>query len=153
MNTKESKPWYKKWWVWLIIILVLVGAGSAAGNKSNTEHVTNSSSDKTTTAPSSKTEPAPKAEPVKEKMTIKNSTVTDKSYGIHQVDGEITNNDTGKHSATLKATFYSADGKIMGTASGAVNDVAPGETKTFSLMSTDSISGYKDMKVQVDTLL
>lgn len=72
---------------------------------------------------------------------------------MNQVDGEITNNDSGKHSATLKATFYATDGKIMGTATGAVNDVAPGETKTFSLMTTDSISGYATMKVQVDTLL
>ncbi len=42
MNTKESKPWYKKWWVWLIIVIVLIGAGSAAGNKDNT--ATNSGS-------------------------------------------------------------------------------------------------------------
>ena len=153
MNTNHSKPWYKKWWVWLIIVIVLIGAGGAAGNKSNTENVTNSNSDKTSTSNGSTSDSNQKTEPVKEKMTIKNSTVTDKGYGMTQVDGEITNNDTGKHSATLKATFYAADGKIMGTASGAVNDVAPGETKTFSLMSTDNISGYKDMKVQVDTLL
>lgn len=31
MNTKESKPWYKKWWVWLIIIVVLIGVGGAMG--------------------------------------------------------------------------------------------------------------------------
>ena len=149
MKEHQTKPWYKRFWVWLIIVIVLIGLGGAAGNKSNTENVTNSNSDKTSTSnsPSSSTETA------KEKMTIKNSTVTDKGYGMNQVDGEITNNDSGKHSATLKATFYAADGKIMGTATGAVNDVAPGETKTFSLMTTDSISGYANMKVQVDTLL
>ncbi len=129
---------------------MLIGVGGAAGNKSNTDTTTNSNSDKSSGATSDTT---PKAEPAKEKMTIKNSTVSDKGYGMTQVDGEITNNDSGKHSATLKATFYDADGKILGTASGAVNDVAPGETKTFSLMTNDSISGYKDMKVQVDTLL
>ncbi len=152
MNTKESKPWFKKWWVWLIIVVVLIGIGGATGNKSNTETVTNSNSDKTSTS-NTTTDTTAKAETVTEKMTIKNSVVTDKGYGMNQVDGEITNNDTGKHSATLKATFYAADGKIMGTATGAVNDVAPGETKTFSLMTTDSISGYANMKVQVDTLL
>ena len=149
MKEHQSKPWYKKWWVWVIVVVVLIGLGGAAGNKSNTENVTNSNSDKTSTSNSSSSS----TETAKEKMTIKNSTVTDKGYGMNQVDGEITNNDSGKHSATLKATFYAADGKIMGTATGAVNDVAPGETKTFSLMTTDSISGYANMKVQVDTLL
>lgn len=72
---------------------------------------------------------------------------------LKQVVGEVTNNDSGQHSATLKATFYDANGKILGTASGAVNDVAPGETKTFTLITSDNVTGYKDMKVQVDTLL
>ena len=151
MNTKDKKPVFKKWWFWVIVVVVLVGLGGAAGNKSNTENVTNSNSDKTSASNSSSSSSS--TETAKEKMTIKNSTVTDKVYGMNQVDGEITNNDSGKHSATLKATFYAADGKIMGTATGAVNDVAPGETKTFSLMTTDSISGYATMKVQVDTLL
>ena len=151
MNTKDKKPVFKKWWFWVIVVIVLIGLGGAAGNKSNTENVTNSNSDKTSTSNSSSSSSS--TETAKEKMTIKNSTVTDKGYGMNQVDGEITNNDNGKHSATLKATFYAADGKIMGTATGAVNDVAPGETKTFSLMTTDSISGYANMKVQVDTLL
>lgn len=151
MNTKDKKPVFKKWWFWVIVVVVLIGLGGAAGNKSNTENVTNSNSDKTSTSNSSSSSSS--TETAKEKMTIKNSTVTDKGYGMNQVDGEITNNDSGKHSATLKATFYAADGKIMGTATGAVNDVAPGETKTFSLMTTDSISGYANMKVQVDTLL
>jgi len=67
--------------------------------------------------------------------------------------GEVTDNDSVKHSATLKATFYAEDGSILGTASGAMNEVAPGETKTFTLIGNDEIAGYKEMKVQIDTLL
>ena len=52
MNTKESKPWYKKWWVWLIIAIVLIGAGGAASNKdktaTNSGSNNNSSSEKKT---------------------------------------------------------------------------------------------------------
>lgn len=129
----------------------IVIAGAASGNKSNTNTVPNSNSDKTNS--DTKTTDTKKSEPAKEKLTIKNSVASDKNYGMIQVDGEVTNNDSTEHSATLKATFYDADSKILGTASGAVNDLALGETKTFSLMSTDKIDGYKDMKVQVDTLL
>lgn len=37
MNTKQSKPWYKRFWVWALIIVVLIGIGGATGgNKSDT---------------------------------------------------------------------------------------------------------------------
>ncbi len=76
-----------------------------------------------------------------------------KSRRIFKLISKAKNNDSVKHSATLKAAFYAADGSIMGTAVGAVNGIAAGDTKTFNLMTTDSVSGYKDMKVQVDMLL
>ncbi|EDK72371.1 hypothetical protein TM7_0502, partial [candidate division TM7 genomosp. GTL1] len=90
--------------------------------------------------------------PAAEKMTIKNSAYQE-ANGLKQVVGEVTNNDTGKHTATIKATFYDAGGKILGTAVGSVNDVAPSETKTFNLYTNDDVTGYKDMKVQIDTLI
>lgn len=126
--------------------IIVVSAIAAGGNKSNTNTVPNSNSD------AANTTPAQQAQPQKEKLTIKNSTYSD-ANGLKQVVGEVTNNDTGQHSATLKATFYDASGKILGTASGAVNEIAPGETKTFTLITADNVTGYKDMKVQVDTLL
>ena len=127
-------------------IIVIAAIASAGGNKSNTQSVPNSNSDKTATQATTPTQPK------QEKLTIKNSNYSE-ANGLKQVVGEVTNNDTGVHSATLKATFYDASGKILGTASGAVNEVAAGETKTFTLITADNVTGYKDMKVQVDTLL
>lgn len=125
--------------------IIVISAIAAGGNKSNTNTVPNSNSETNNSAPTAQTQQ-------KEKLTIKNSTYSD-ANGLKQVVGEITNNDSGQHSATLKATFYDANGKILGTASGAVNEIAPGETKTFTLITADNVTGYKDMKVQVDTLL
>ena len=129
--------------VLIIIIAVIAGSGSKG---SNTQKVTNpeKSSGETTNNQS---------KPATEKMTITNSNAKDKGYGMWEVVGEVKNNDSIKHSAFLKATFYGDGGQILGTASGAVNDVTPGETKTFNLISTDSVTGYKEMKVQVDTLI
>ncbi len=125
--------------------IIVVSAIAAGGNKSNTNTVPNSNSETNNSGSTAQTQQ-------KEKLTIKNSTYSD-ANGLKQVVGEITNNDSGQHSATLKATFYDANGKILGTASGAVNEIAPGETKTFTLITADNVTGYKDMKVQVDTLL
>ena len=127
-------------------IIVIAAIASAGGNKSNTQSVPNSNSDKPA---SQATAPA---EPQKEKMTIKNS-VYQEANGLKEVVGEVTNNDTTKHTANIKATFYSADSKILGTAIGTVVDIAPSETKTFNLYTNDTVAGYKDLKVQIDTLL
>ena len=54
---------------------------------------------------------------------------------------------------TVQGLSLESDGSIKGTAVGAVNDVAPGETKTFTLVTMDDVAGYANMKVQIDTLL
>jgi hypothetical protein len=68
------------------------------------------------------------------------------------VQGEATNNDTVEHTASLKATFYDESGKIVGTADGVVNQLAPGDTKTFTVMSTNAVRQYARLKVQVDAV-
>jgi len=70
----------------------------------------------------------------------------------HEVYGEATNNDTIEHTASLKATFYDAEHKIVGTADGLVSQIAPGDTKTFALTSLDGIPKHSLLKVQVDTV-
>jgi hypothetical protein len=62
------------------------------------------------------------------KITVDNYAVVPSGYGT-EVQGEATNNDTVEHTASLKATFYDESSKIVGTADGVVNQLAPGETK------------------------
>ncbi|MDD7587313.1 MAG: Ltp family lipoprotein [Corynebacterium glucuronolyticum] len=30
---KSKKPWYKKWWVWLIVAIVIIGIAGSRGNE------------------------------------------------------------------------------------------------------------------------
>lgn len=131
----------------LIVLFAIIGilAGDSTKN-ANTDKVTAPAANTDTT-----NETAQPIAPAKEKITLSNATVKDKS-GLVEVVGEATNNNSVKHSFTLKATFYDGNGKILGTAVGAVNDLEPNDTKTYSLLSTDNISGYKEMKVQIDSL-
>lgn len=85
------------------------------------------------------------------KISVDNYDVLQNGYGT-EVQGEATNNDTVEHTAFLKATFYDESGKIVGTANGVVNQLAPGETKTFTLMSVNTIQQYARLKVQVDAI-
>lgn len=42
-GAKNSKPFYKKWWVWGIALIVIIAVSSNLGNKSGTNNATNSS--------------------------------------------------------------------------------------------------------------
>jgi hypothetical protein len=85
------------------------------------------------------------------KITVDNYAVVPDAYGT-EVQGEATNNDTIEHTAFLKATFYDDSGKIVGTADGVVNQLTPGDTKTFTLVSPNTVPQYHRLKVQVDTI-
>jgi hypothetical protein len=85
------------------------------------------------------------------KITVDNYAVVPSGYGT-EVQGEATNNDTVEHTALLKATFYDESGTIVGTADGVVNQLAPGDTKTFTLMSANAVRQYARLKVQVDAV-
>ena len=85
------------------------------------------------------------------KITVSNYDVVPSGYGT-EVQGEATNNDTVEHTASLKATFYDESGKILGTADGMVTQLAPGDTKTFTLISTNTVSQHARLKVQVDAV-
>jgi hypothetical protein len=66
--------------------------------------------------------------------------------------GEVTNVDEIGHAVGILATFYTSDRAILGTADGFVRNLAPGETKIFEIRTTDSIQGYADVKLQVNSL-
>lgn len=154
VTTPERKPNFFRKHKVLTVILAILGLfiiiGAASGGSKDKASQTPSTATQSTSTTQAAV-PAPAA--TTPKVVLSNETFKDIGYGMYGVDGEFKNNDTVKHSATIKATFYDATGKIMGTAIGAVNDVEPGDTKTYSLSGNDQVSGYATMKVQVDTLL
>jgi hypothetical protein len=50
----------------------------------------------------------------------------------HTVYGEAHNAGSAAKHLLIMATFYDANGRILGTGSGALNDLGPGRTKTFT---------------------
>ena len=69
--------------------------------------------------------------------------------GIIVVSGAVTSTDTKDRSVKLHATFTDKQGKAVGSATGLV-DVAAGKTANFQLFTTDYVTDYKDLTVQVD---
>ena len=100
-------------------------------------------------APASVTAVAAAASGTGDKITLHNISIVDGSLG-KELHGEATNHDVVEHSATIKATFYGLDGKILGSADGVVNQLRAGGTKTFTLHDTPAHSHFK---VDVDMVL
>lgn len=130
----------------IFLLLIIIGAIAGGNKSSNTDSVTKDST--TDTAAQATTPQKPK-----DVLVLSKATFNDKGYGYYEVLGEATNNDTVSHTANVTATFYNASGAILGTAIGTVNDLAPGQTKTYTLFGGDKVAGYTEIKVQVSTLL
>ena len=79
--------------------------------------------------------------------------ITKSNLGTTAVEGEAKNNGDVKHSFTIVVGFYDKDKKLLGTAAGAVNDLAPGDSKTFTAMAAEDYSNADSYKVQVDTII
>jgi hypothetical protein len=67
-----------------------------------------------------------------------------------ELHAEATNHDTIEHSAMITATFYDADGRIVGASNDVVNQLRAGPTKTFSLRD---VSEHARAKVEVNTII
>jgi len=71
--------------------------------------------------------------------------------GFTQLDVEVTNGDDKPHSLTVQAVFMKGD-ELVAVGIGAVNDVAPGQTKTATLVVQGNTEDAEP-KVMVDTLM
>lgn len=100
------------------------------------------------TPPASGEPPAPPAE-VGEEISFTNVVVSNRR-GRWQIVGEATNNEGTEVSARLKATFYDAEGKLIGTGSGFISQLAAGQTKTIEFRTVDDVSDYSSMKLMAD---
>ena len=87
------------------------------------------------------------------KIVVSETTNNKGEGGIWEVYGDVTNNDSIKHTVVLKATFYGDDGNMLGIAVGAVPDIEPGKKKPFNLSTEDNVTGYSNFAIEIDQVL
>ena len=63
---------------------------------------------------------------------------------------EVTNSDSAPHTLTVQAALYKS-GNLIGIATGAINDLVAGQTKTATLLG--AVTGADDIKLAVDTVV
>jgi hypothetical protein len=72
------------------------------------------------------------------------------NYGLLQVKVMAKNVSGRKISCMVTGTFLRGD-TILGTANGALNEVAAGSTRTAELISNDKVKGYDTLKLEAST--
>ena len=76
--------------------------------------------------------------------------IVKENYGMTTVEGEVKNNLSKNISFSLKVSFYDANKKLLGSASGYMSGLKSGETKTFSASAMEDYTNYASYKIQID---
>jgi len=69
------------------------------------------------------------------------------TYGMTEVKVRVKNTSNRTMNCVVTGTFLRGD-TILGTASGTINDLAGGSTKTVELMSADKVRGYDTLNLE-----
>ncbi|WP_436664198.1 FxLYD domain-containing protein [Alicyclobacillus acidoterrestris] len=93
---------------------------------------------------------SPKATSV---INFSNIILKDDGLGGTLVDGIATNNDKKTHTFTVVVSFYDANGKLLGEADAAVDDLGAGQSIPFEADALSDYTNAASYKVQVQTLI
>lgn len=152
---KPKKPWFKKWWVWVLGVIVLVGAANAlgGGGGSQTAAPTNQTSSGGGAAASA---PAAPEAPKKERLTLDEGWEVDRSnqFAVY-VNGYVSNNTDKPIDNYIQITFDALDkaGANLGTCLANTNTIdangkwkfkaiCTGEVKEIETVRFKELSGF-----------
>ncbi|MGF2618072.1 hypothetical protein FZC84_22735 [Rossellomorea vietnamensis] len=75
------------------------------------------------------------------------------NMGITTISGETTNTDDQDHSYSAIITFYDSNKQIVGTGMAIIDNIGPGQTKTFETITTDNLENATSYKADVDSII
>ncbi len=137
---KPKKPWFKKWWVWVLGVIVLIGAANALGGGGGSSQPAPAAPAPSAGAGSQA--PAPAAEPKKERLTLDEGWEIDRSnqFAVY-VNGYVSNNTDKPIDTYVQITFDTLDkaGANLGTCLANTNTIdANGKWKFKAICTADA---------------
>ena len=144
---KVKKPFYTRWWFYVIVVFFIFALIGSGGDKTSTE---TSSPDNPTVAEvkAVEVESEPKVDEVKkEKYEIVGELTEEKDSFAIYISGIIKNN-AGKEISYAQITFnlFDKDGNQLGTAMANISNLAKDATWKFKAMginTDDAVASYK----------
>ncbi|MBK8462138.1 MAG: hypothetical protein IPL36_03570 [Nigerium sp.] len=143
---KPKKPWFKKWWVWLIIVIAVSVIGSALGGDKTAPSDARQTTTKPATDATQDDAPAPAR---KEKLTLDDGWKIDKSNQFMvQVVGYVSNNTDKAITNYVQITFDALDaqGANLGTCLANTNTIDAGGKWKFKAMCTADVKEISEVR-------
>lgn len=137
MSTAHSKPFYKRPLLWVLAAVVIVLA--IAIGSSGSGPVTAAGDPQT--PGSSSVGPSQPNNPLSDDSWTVGDVVPHKDEFMTTVTARILNGAPEERSAFFTMSVFDANGALLGSLSGAANNVGPSETATVELLATDDIAG------------
>jgi len=86
-------------------------------------------------------------------VVMENFSIVSRKRAGFVVHGEITNKEPNTLTLVLKATFFDADGSILGSASEVVNNLSGTERRAFEMTVYDTIDDIARVRMHVDNAM
>ena len=133
-NLPKSKPWYKKWWIWVLIVLgcfTVIAASNSSDDSSSDDNKTEQSSNKTNTTKSEESKSAP--------AENKDESKKDSGYNDDEANQNAQNWNYGK---LVKSDDYSGKSFKLDNVTVMQADEGDGETTLLVYSGDDSDKLY-----------
>lgn len=140
-GANNMKPFYKKWWIWVMAVCVVIIIAAASGNNGDTENSiqnTESNVENVENNAENNNNP-PVQQDKKEKYEVVGDAVLETdSFGFVHIKGTVKNN-SGKDRSYLSITYnlYDAEGNQIGTAMDNINNLEKDGTWKFDATGID----------------
>jgi hypothetical protein len=134
-----KKSIFKRWWFWVIVVIVLIGAIGSSGEDTPSASPAASGS---VTAPASSPAPAPEVK--KEKFEVLESSYVQEQYSS-KIVGKIKNNTDKEYGyVQVEINLYDDSGAQVGSTMANVNNLEAGGTWNFEApILEDKATKYK----------
>lgn len=155
--TPSKKPWFKKWWVWVLAVLVLAGIGNSLNPGGSSQSAApagqqTSAQESDQSAPP-ETKAAEEAKPT-EKLTLDEGWEMDQSdlYAVY-VSGYVTNNTDKAITNYVQITFDALDaqGANLGTCLANTNTVDAGGKWKFKAICSGEAEDISQVRFKAIT--
>ena len=146
---KPKKPWFKKWWVWVVALVLIIGFGNAIGGAGQSGTAGDPPASQTVETGADTTPVEPAKEAPKEKLALEEGWEIDKSnqFAVY-INGYVVNNTDKAITNYVQITFDALDaaGANLGTCLANTNTIDANGKWRFKAMCTSDAKEIAEIR-------
>ena len=139
-GAKNKKPWFKKWWVWLLAVLIVAAIGSASSGSSPKQPAVSGAISSPAPTGTGEAAGSNANAQMPDLELVDNAVGEERDNFSLYLTGTVRNNRDKDYSyAQITFNLYDAEGNQIGTAVDNINNFKAGGTWKFKAMALESV--------------